>query len=79
MLYWGAKVYLYDGEEELRDSIRSRIWQLGRRNVEVYGAIYLKTDGERLITAFKIESQSDLDKWFYFEYWLNDAGILTLV
>ena len=68
-----------EGEEELRDSIRSRIWQLGRRNVEVYGAIYLKTDGERLITAFRIESGSDLDKWFYFEYCLNEAGILTLV
>ena len=47
-------------------------------NVEVYGAIYVKTDCKRLITAFKIESESDTKKWFYFEYTLDSNGVLTL-
>jgi len=41
---------------------------LGRSNVEVYGAIYLKTDGERLMTAFRIETGSQTKKWFSFRY-----------
>ena len=44
----------------------------------IVGAIYLKTDGQRLITAFKKEDKSDKDKWFYFEYRIID-GKLVLV
>ena len=57
-----------DPSQALRDAIRANISRLARTNVDVYGAIYVKTDGERRITAFKIESGSDLEKWFYFEY-----------
>jgi len=53
--------------------------ELAKTNVDVYGAIYLKTDGKRLITAFKIEAKSDLEKWFYFEYALDSSGELKLV
>lgn len=49
---------------------------LGRSNVDVDGAIYLKTDGERLITAFKKESRSDTRKWFYFAYRIEDQKLL---
>lgn len=45
--------------------------------MEVYGALYLKTDGERLITAFKIEHKSETRKWFYFRYVFNQAGELV--
>ena len=41
---------------------------LGRPNVDVDGAIYVKTDGQRLIAAFKKEDNSPTDRWFYFEY-----------
>ena len=52
---------------------------LAKTNVDVYGAIYLKTDGERLITAFKIEASSDTDKWFYYEYAFTPGGELVLI
>ncbi|OGB16681.1 MAG: hypothetical protein A2W72_14915 [Burkholderiales bacterium RIFCSPLOWO2_12_67_14] len=60
------------------ERIKQDIRQLGSSNVEVYGAIYLKTDGERLMTAFRIESGSDTKKWFYFLYAFNAAGELEL-
>jgi hypothetical protein len=47
---------------------RKDVEALGRSNVEVDGAIYLKTDGERLMTAFRIEQPSENKKWFYFLY-----------
>ena len=52
---------------------------LGRSNVTVYGTIYLKTDGERLIAAFRIETRSELKKWFTFEYEFDADGELRLV
>ena len=52
------------------------VHELSRSNVAVYGAIYVKTDGEKLITAFKIEEPSDKKKWFYFEYKLDEDGKL---
>ncbi|MDG2026153.1 MAG: hypothetical protein P8J50_03530 [Acidimicrobiales bacterium] len=61
--------------QELADEIE----RLGRTNVSVWGSIYLKTDGERLIAAFKIETGSAKKKWFYFEYQWNDDGLLALV
>ena len=53
--------------------------ELAKTNVEVYGSIYVKTDGERLIAAFKIESNSPKKKWFYFEYSIDASGKLILV
>lgn len=60
------------GVEQLKSDVRS----LARSNVEVYGAIYLKTDGERLITAFRIETGSQTKKWFAFRYRFGDDGAL---
>lgn len=40
---------------------------------------YLKTDGERLIIAFKIEAGSPTKKWLYFEYGLDATDQLSLV
>ena len=59
------------------DEIKEAVRRLARSNVEVYGAIYLKTDGDRLITAFKIESGSETDKWFCFRYTINAQGELV--
>lgn len=52
---------------------------LSRSNVAVYGSIYVKTDGERLITAFRIEAASELKRWFYYEYRLTPNGTLIPV
>lgn len=65
-------------DNALLEAIRNNINELGRTNVDVYGAIYLKTDGDRLITAFKFEEQSDKKKWFYYEYTFADNGELVL-
>lgn len=63
---------------ERQEHIDEAIKTLSRSNVDVDGAIYLKTDGERLITAFKKESRSDTDKWFYFEYRIADGNLLLV-
>lgn len=65
--------------DELKALVEENIKELAKTNVDVYGAIYLKTDGDRLITAFKIEEKSKLKKWFYFEYQIDDSGALTLL
>jgi hypothetical protein len=65
--------------EARKQDVIARVDQLARTNVEVYGSIYLKTDGRRLITAFRIETDSLKDRWFYFEYVLRANGELELV
>jgi len=76
-----AKKFRTIKDEELADhakSVEKDIDRLGRTNVSVFGSIYIKTDGERLIAAFKNEADSETKKWFYFEYHLNDKGELVL-
>lgn len=58
--------------------IREAVDILGGTNVLVDGAIYVKTDGERLIAAFRTETGSEKKKWFFFGYELRD-GELVLV
>jgi hypothetical protein len=65
--------------DALRDRLQDDVTRLARTNVEVYGAIYVKTDGERLITAFKLEEPSPTKRWFYFEYVFSASGELKLV
>jgi len=64
-------------------SMKSRLEKdidlLGRSNVTVYGTIYLKTDGNTLITAFRIETGSEKKKWFTFQYEFDDEQQLELV
>ncbi len=62
---------------EREKAILDDIATLGRSNVDVDGAIYVKTDGDRLIAAFKKETGSATDKWFYFQYVLR-AGKLIM-
>lgn len=57
-------------------TILADIGKLGRSNVDVDGAIYVKTDGDRLIAAFKKETGSATDKWFYFKYALRDGKLI---
>lgn len=56
--------------------IANLIRSLARSNVEVDGAIYLKTDGKRLITAFRNEINSEKKKWFYFRYTLDNGMLI---
>jgi beta-lactamase superfamily II metal-dependent hydrolase len=61
------------------DAVKKKIAELAHNNVEVYGAIYVKTDGDRLIAAFRIETGSETKKWFYFEYAVTAGGELVLI
>ena len=65
--------------EKWRERVLEDICVLGRSNVTVYGTIYLKTDGERLIAAFRIETKSESKKWFTFEYEFDADNELRLV
>ena len=58
--------------------ISDLIRELARTNVEVDGAIYLKTDGKRLITAFRNEVNSEKEKWFYFRYALENGMLIPV-
>lgn len=58
--------------------IADMIRELARTNVEVDGAIYLKTDGQRLITAFRNEVNSEKEKWFYFRYRLENEMLIPV-
>ena len=62
--------------DEGRDAIIAEIEALGGSNVDVDGAIYVKTDGARLIAAFKKETGSATDKWFWFSYLVRDGRLI---
>jgi hypothetical protein len=65
--------------QALLDTITKDIETLGGTNVSVSGSIYVKTDGARLIAAFKIEAGTSLEKWFWFEYRVEPSGALARV
>ena len=64
--------------EARQKRIDAAIKSLSRSNVDVDGAIYVKTDGQRLVAAFKKESASETDKWFYFQYRVADGKLLLV-
>ncbi len=45
--------------------------RLMRRNVEVYGAINLRTDGQRLVLAFMVEAPKPSSRWH--TYWFDHS------
>ncbi|WP_265563756.1 ComEC/Rec2 family competence protein [Sphingomicrobium arenosum] len=63
---------------EAADKLAADLKTLGRSNVEVDGAIYLKTDGQRLIAAFKKETSSKTKKWFWFEFILYGETLMVV-
>ena len=68
--------------KSLHQKVKSGIRELARSNIEVDGAIYVKTDGERMIIACKRETGSDTNKWFYFDYKVekkNSSTYLKLI
>ncbi len=64
--------------DEWKEKVKKQILTLSKTNVDVYGSIYVKTDGDRMITAFKKETNSKTDKWFYFEYKIDNNGEFQL-
>lgn len=78
-----AAAHAAPGFEAARDEtlkgLLEKFAELALPSVAVDGAIYIKTDGETLIAAFKKETQSANDKWFYYVYRLTGQGTLELI
>lgn len=49
-----------------------------KRNVGVYGAINLRTDGRRVVIAFRKEKPSGVRRWFTYEMERNADGIFEV-
>ncbi|KJS13627.1 MAG: hypothetical protein VR78_11120 [Hoeflea sp. BRH_c9] len=60
-------------------ALLKKFGELALPSVAVDGAIYVKTNGEMLITAFKKETQDPKSKWFYYAYTLTGEGTLKLI
>ena len=65
--------------ETLANALNADVDTLSRSNVSVDGAIYVKTDGKRLIAAFKKETQDPNNKWFWYSYALKVDQTMDLV
>lgn len=65
--------------QALAKAMNADVDTLGRSNVSVDGAIYVKTDGRRLIAAFKKETQDPKNKWFWYSYALKPDQTMDLV
>lgn len=63
----------------LAKAMNADVDTLGLPNVSVDGAIYVKTDGKRLIAAFKKETQDPNNKWFWYTYALKADQTMDLV
>lgn len=78
-----AAAHAADGFEAERSSrlkaLLEKFGDLALPSVAVDGAIYVKTDGEMLITAFKKETEDPNSKWFYYAYTLTGDGTLKLI
>jgi len=62
--------------DKAKTAIADAVARLSRSNVSVYGAIHVKTDGEKLIVAFRIETNSMTKRWHYYEYQQDVNGTL---
>jgi len=61
--------------EKKRDKI---IDGLFKRNVGVYGAINLRTDGKTAVIAFRYERPKGIKRWFYYELKKDVNGIFQV-
>lgn len=68
-----------EARAEAMKQMNADVDTLGLPNISVDGAIYVKTDGKRLITAFKKETQDPNNKWFWYSYALRADQTMDLV
>ena len=72
----GTKLSDVRARDKARAALKKALSRLSRDNVSVYGAIHVKTDGKKLIVAFKKETDSLTSRWFYYEYQQDANGTL---
>ena len=61
--------------EEERDTILDKLF---KRNVGVYGAVKLRTDGERAVIAFRSEKPKGAKRWFYYKLEKDVNGVFDV-
>ncbi len=66
-------------EKEKLEAKRAKILdELFKRNVGVYGAINLRTDGRSAIVAFRNEKPKGVNRWFYYELKKDLNGVFQV-
>ncbi len=65
--------------KRLRADRRKLREQLLKRNVGVYGAINLRTDGKDAVIAFRKESGSPKNRWFFYKLMRGPDGLFSPV
>ena len=65
-------------EKELEESREGVLDELFKRNVGVYGAINLRTDGHRAVVAFRNEKSSPTKRWFFYELAKDGDGVFQV-
>lgn len=62
--------------EKERDEILDKLF---KRNVGVYGAINLRTDGRKAVIAFRMEKSKGIKRWFYYQLEKDTNGVYQVV
>ena len=68
-----------EAKKKLEDERAEILDELFKRNVGVYGAINLRTDGNKALIAFKKEAGSATNRWFYYELEKDASGQFQVV
>lgn len=65
-------------KQALREERDEVLDELFRRNVGVYGAVNLRTDGHKAVIAFRKEKPKGVKRWFYYELEKNVDGVFQV-
>ena len=65
-------------KQELEKQRKECLDQLFKRNVGVYGAVNLRTDGRKAVIAFRKEKAKGVSRWFCYELEKDAQGIFQL-
>ena len=65
-------------KDKLRKERDDILDELFRRNVGVYGAVNLRTDGRKAVIAFRKERPSGISRWFFYELEKNVDGVFQV-
>lgn len=65
-------------KKQLKEQRAAILRDLTRRNVGVYGAINLRTDGRKAVVAFRKEKSKGASRWFFYELEKDAHGVFQV-
>lgn len=65
-------------KKELEEDRAKILDEVFKRNVGVYGAINLRTDGQTAVIAFRSEKAKGVNRWFYYELKKDANGVFQV-